>query len=737
MGEVFFVATEVTEASTAVSQRSRLSIGSRKRRSPGPCFACGDSGHIRRCYPKWIQNTFIFNAPKTHCRNNKSSLLEADFVEEAISDLLDRRLIEKCDVQPYIVNPLTVSVQNSDKKRLILDLRNVNSHIWKQSVRFEDIKTALSFLYKGHSMIKFDLTSAYHFIEIFRPHTEYLGFSWTDKSGIQTFYKFLVLPFGLSSACYIFTKITRPLISKWRGEGKSVLMFLDDGYACDKIIEITRNVGNQIKADLLLSGFIPNALKSIWEPVQQLEFLGTVLDSDSGIICIPKRRLDKAFRTISEILLSIKVHRRVTARKLASIVGQLISMSIVTGHVSQIMTRALSIDILKAPYWDSYIALSDESITQLRFWESNLTYLNKRDMFESTKCSKIVFSDASSSGYAGYEVNTINGTSHGMWNEEERLKSSTWRELVAVYRAHKDEIEELPEVLAGKVDLLPELLQKSRAENTCQKYKNSFDRWRKWAYCNGLGRGDILPAKPLSVSLYLCSIIQSANGSSSVIAAFYGIKWFHDLYDLKSPTESKLVQNVLEAGKRILAKPVIKKEPITISILFDLHKRLYEENNAKNQRIICACLIAFAGFLRSSELLNILVSDIVFDKEYMGIFMETSKTDKYRDGAWIVISRTGTALCPVVNVEKLIQWACLKGTDYLFCNLSKVKGGYISRECNKKMSYSNLRDQFKLALTPHVSNIKKYCLHSLRSGGLLLRHKMALKTEYLKGTVVG
>ena len=39
----------------------------------------------------------------------------------------------------------------------------------------------------------------------------------------------LVLPFGQSSACYILTKITRPLIKKWRGEGKQVLIYLDDG----------------------------------------------------------------------------------------------------------------------------------------------------------------------------------------------------------------------------------------------------------------------------------------------------------------------------------------------------------------------------------------------------------------------------------------------------------------------------------------------------------------------------
>jgi hypothetical protein len=106
---------------------------------------------------------------------------------------------------------------NSSKKRLILDLRAVNKHIWKQSVKFEDLRIAL-FLKKDCHMITFDITSAYHFIEIYPPHTDFWGFSWVDKDNKISYYKFVVLPFGFSSACYIFTKVTRPLVKN--GEKK-------------------------------------------------------------------------------------------------------------------------------------------------------------------------------------------------------------------------------------------------------------------------------------------------------------------------------------------------------------------------------------------------------------------------------------------------------------------------------------------------------------------------------------
>lgn len=369
----------------------------------------------------------------TFCKNNKSALSEPEFVSCAIQDLLDRSLIVRCSSPPRVVNPLTVSIQNSGKKRLILDLRNVNKHLWKQSVKFEDLRIALSYLQKGSFMIKFDITSAYHFIEIFEPHTEFLGFSWVRDDGQVIFYKFLVLPFGLSSACYIFTKVTRPLIAKWRSEGKLVLTFLDDGLGCASDYEKALLLSNEVKQDLLLSGFIPNANKCVWLPTQVLHFLGAILNSKDGIIMVSEERINKAKLTASQLLHDLKVHRRAPVRKVASLVGQVISMTIVIGHVTQIMTRYLSIDILHSLSWDSYICLSQESIKQIKFWIEQLDNVNSRNIFQSQICSRVVYSDASSLGFAGYEVNTLNGVSHGQWSPEESKKSSTWRELFAVY----------------------------------------------------------------------------------------------------------------------------------------------------------------------------------------------------------------------------------------------------------------------------------------------------------------
>ena len=59
---------------------------------------------------------------------------------------------------------------------------------------------------------------------------------------------------------------------------------------------------------------------------------------------------------------------------------------------------------------------------------------------------------------------------------------------------------------------------------------------------NGIGSKDTLPAGAFHVALYMASLVQSAKTHSPVMNAFYSIEWFHELFDFKSPTDSKLVK---------------------------------------------------------------------------------------------------------------------------------------------------------------------------------------------------
>ena len=363
-------------------------------------------------------------------KNNRSSLSHADFVEGAIRDLVETGRVLHTKVPPRVVNPLSVSVQPNGKKRLILDLRYVNKFLRKMHVKYEDWKTAMSYFARGAYMFSFDLKSGYHHVEIFEGHQTYLGFSWKHSNSNQVkFYVFTVLPFGLSSAPHVFTKILKPLEKHWRYQGICLAVFLDDGWGIEKDSEVCGVVANAVRADLFKAGFVTNEDKSVWIPCQRLDWLGITWDSARGTIEIVDRRVVKITNTIDSIIASDFV---LSARRLASFTGQIISTAPVSGNISRIMTRHCIMSTLSAQHWDSEVKMDSYCIEELYFWKNNLNSIKVRDCFLFNKPQRFVYSDASATGCGSVITLNEDCVCHKLWEPSECSMSSTWRELAAI-----------------------------------------------------------------------------------------------------------------------------------------------------------------------------------------------------------------------------------------------------------------------------------------------------------------
>ena len=209
--------------------------------------------------------------PPFVAKNNKSAVQDSAFVESAISELLSLEFIAEVFTPPAVLNPLSVSIQKSGKKRLILDLRHVNQYryLFESKFRCKDMSIVREVLDAGDFMFSFALKSGYHHVEIFRGHRQYLSFSWTfSSSHTRLLHFFSVLPFGISSAPYLFTKILKPLVKKWRSEGKSIVVFLDDGLGSAAGYIKAKISSLAVHSDLLKSGFISNEEKSIWDQLK-------------------------------------------------------------------------------------------------------------------------------------------------------------------------------------------------------------------------------------------------------------------------------------------------------------------------------------------------------------------------------------------------------------------------------------------------------------------------------------
>ena len=164
---------------------------------------------------------------------------------------------------------------------------------------------------------------------------------------VKRYFVFKNLCFGLSSACQLFTKLTRPLVTAWGGSGINCYMYLDDGAAVFRTYLDAQRGSQLLQNYLQQSGFQVNSKKSRWQPSQQLEWLGFNFDSTNMKISVNEAKIQKDIQTCT-FLLSKQTE---SARQMAGLVGQLISMQRALGPNARMRTRQLSYwinDMLKA-----------------------------------------------------------------------------------------------------------------------------------------------------------------------------------------------------------------------------------------------------------------------------------------------------------------------------------------------------------------------------------------------------
>ncbi|MCG8626070.1 MAG: hypothetical protein MJE68_29245 [Proteobacteria bacterium] len=271
--------------------------------------------------------------------------------------------------------------------------------------------------------------------------------------------------------------------------------------------------------------------------------------------------------------------------------------------------------------------------------------------------------------------------------------------------------------LKALAESLPSIVLRSKAPATVKKYAGGFGRWKKWA--DSKHNIDVFPAKPFQLSLYLAFLTQTANTSAPIEEAVNSLSWAHQMAVVEDPTDHPLIKQVLAGAKRILAHKTTKKEPITPDILCRMYaKFVTPTTELPTIRTMAICLLGYAGFLRFSELASLRECDVTFYEGHMEIFVESSKTDQFREGAWVPIARTNSDICPVSMLERYFHLGNIQGnTDkLLFRGLTSTKHGYRLHPSGG-LSYTRVWELVLEKLEELGLDPKQFGLHSLRSGG--------------------
>jgi hypothetical protein len=134
---------------------------------------------------------------------------------------------------------------------------------------------------------------------------------------------------------------------------------------------------------------------------------------------------------------------------------------------------------------------------------------------------------------------------------------------------------------------------------------------------------------------------------------------------------------------------------------------------------LSAICLSYVGFLRYSDLIVVRWHEILFFPTHMEVFLEKSKTDQYREGRWVLISRVDGPYCPVALIERLLRVGCYPqlGPGPLIRNTTVSSSRQYIR--SEQPSYTSVLGWYKNAAKELGLNPDDYGTHSARRGGAI------------------
>ena len=190
---------------------------------------------------------------------------QTSLVQEEIISLLQKGAIIEVAFNPwagFYSNLFLVEKKGGSGQRPVINLSRFNNYVEYCHFKMEDLKAVADLLRPGDFMCKLDLKDAYFSVPLHRRSQKFIRFQFQGKT-----YQFTCLPFGLTSAPRIFTKILKPVTGILRKMGIRIIVYLDNMLIMNSTLEGARKDIMILKSILENLGFLINMEKSIFVPV--------------------------------------------------------------------------------------------------------------------------------------------------------------------------------------------------------------------------------------------------------------------------------------------------------------------------------------------------------------------------------------------------------------------------------------------------------------------------------------
>lgn len=301
--------------------------------------------------------------------------------------------------------------KKNGKLRLIIDLSPLNKMMRVDHFQMETTSSIRKSILPGSWAVSIDLQDAYLHIPIHRASRKFLRFT---LDGVV--YQFRSLPFGISTAPFVFTNMMEIVASYVRSLGPNLVQYFDDWLA-HRLCKDTLMSDLRLTWQVIVSlGLIPNPEKSDLVPSQDFIYVGMRFLTHLGIVRVPEDRVNQIltllFRTLQVKFLS--------ARLFLSLLGTLNAAADLV-PLGRLHMRPLQFHLLS--YWrphrdslDMAIPITQVCKDSLKWWMNPSLYL-KGIPLEDPDPDFHLFSDASLSGW-GAHLEPLGLTCQGSWDPE-------------------------------------------------------------------------------------------------------------------------------------------------------------------------------------------------------------------------------------------------------------------------------------------------------------------------------
>ncbi|XP_073424401.1 uncharacterized protein [Dendrobates tinctorius] len=266
-------------------------------------------GRLRFFYPKWEQissNPWILSIIKEGMKieflqnpydffvlTRLNSMTQQKALEEEIRSLLCKGvLVEVPEGQEGrgFYSPLFLISKPDGTFRTIINLRKLNTFIKNYKFKMESIRSTIKLLFPNCVMAGIDLKDAYYHLPIHNRYQKYLRVAVVFDGKVRHF-QYTAMPFGLSTAPRIFTKVMAEVMAYVRQKDTLIVPYLDDFLIIgNSDTQCTERVADAISS-LQDLGWIINIQKSRLVPQSLQMFLGFQLNSITQKCLLPQVKI--------------------------------------------------------------------------------------------------------------------------------------------------------------------------------------------------------------------------------------------------------------------------------------------------------------------------------------------------------------------------------------------------------------------------------------------------------------